>query len=342
MLTLAHTERERESSLKTSSSSPLKKSFTLIELSIVLLILSLLVGSLLVGRQIVDRAKIQRIIFEFDYYEKAFHQFYDTYHYVPSSLPYKQCIKYSVFQGPACARTDTACQNNTGPWTYHFNVQQWCQQFTTDVAVPAKLVSSTWTQIPLFNHLVVTGLIEGDNGYRQHLSTGMTEKNSNFVYRLFREDGWRSDYYATTFDRNVYLRIYAFHKKNAASYLRGLPMTGENYFVNRLLDKNIMLFYGLVWQKHPSGPWIRSANTFTSALNSKLASELDAKIDDGRPTTGNLMGIVPAKGINEADAEKMKKYCYDAAGNDIEKALYNTSTNTQYGCDLIKVMEPVK
>ena len=121
-----------------------------------------------------------------------------------------------------------------------------------------------------------------------------------------------------------------------------LPLTGETYFVNRLLDKNIMLFYGLIWTRQGIGQWARSANTFTSALSSKLASELDAKIDDGRPTTGNLMGIVPAKGIHETNAEKMKQYCYDAAGNDIEKALYNTSTNTQYGCDLIKVMEPVK
>ena len=69
----------------------------MIELSIVLLILSLLVGSLLVGRQIVDRAKIQRIIFEFDYYEKAFHQFYDTYRVVPGNMNKKDCVKYSEF-----------------------------------------------------------------------------------------------------------------------------------------------------------------------------------------------------------------------------------------------------
>ncbi len=314
----------------------------MIELSIVLLILSLLVGSLLVGRQIVDRAKIQRIIFEFDYYEKAFHQFYDTYRYVPSSLPYKVCIKHSTFQGPACARTDTACQNGTGAWTYNFDVPTWCHYFAPDVSVNARLVSSVWTQVAIFNHLWRAGLIDGDENFRPHLPGSMNEKNGNFVYKLFRENGWRSDYYAATYDRNVYLRIYAFQKKNAALYLIGLPMTGENYFVNRLLDKNIMLFYGLIWSRQGGGQWARAANTFTSALSSKLASELDAKIDDGRPTTGNLMGIVPAKGIRETNAEKMKQYCYDAAGNDIEHALYNTSTNTQYGCDLIKVMEPVK
>ena len=53
----SRSERERESNLNFASSLIFKKSFTLIELSIVLLILSLLVGSLLVGRQIVDRAR---------------------------------------------------------------------------------------------------------------------------------------------------------------------------------------------------------------------------------------------------------------------------------------------
>jgi hypothetical protein len=73
-----------------------------------------------------------------------------------------------------------------------------------------------------------------------------------------------------------------------------------------------------------------------------LASELDAKIDDGRPTTGNLMGIKPSKGRVETDTEKSKQYCYDMSGNDIEHAIYNSSTNTQYGCDLVYVLKPVK
>ena len=100
-----------------------------------------------------------------------------------------------------------------------------------------------------------------------------------------------------------------------------------------LLDKNIMLFYGLVWQKHPSGPWIRSANTFTSALNSKLASELDAKIDDGRPGTGKFLA---SKGnLNE-------KYCYDKTYSDVDKAIYNKDDRLDFGCNILYVMEDVK
>ena len=85
----------------------------MIELSIVLLILSLLVGSLLVGRQIVDRAKIQRIIFEFDYYEKAFHQFYDTYRVVHENIGQAEAKKYAEFH----KQIEHTCTNATSFFT---------------------------------------------------------------------------------------------------------------------------------------------------------------------------------------------------------------------------------
>ena len=63
-----------------------KRSFTLVELSIVLLVLALLVGSLLVGRKIVDRTKVQRIMSEFEAYEKMFQIFHTTYQVVPGNI----------------------------------------------------------------------------------------------------------------------------------------------------------------------------------------------------------------------------------------------------------------
>ena len=315
----------------------------MIELSIVLLILSLLVGSLLVGRQIVDRAKIQRIIFEFDYYEKAFHQFYDTYRAVPGSLSYKECIKHAEFAGPACGRDDYACQNGNGTWTYNYNHSQWCQQYTLDVAAGNKLISSTWVGKWALYHLLASKLIDQtDPGFRPSIAVSMEEKNGDQSNAMFN-GGWRGKFFQTTFDKSVYLKFVAYHKRNAIS-LGGLStnaMLGENYFLNKIFDKNTIFMYGLIFKQN--GNALTSAtDTFTSALNSKLASELDAKIDDGRPTTGTLLAIKPSKAYNETDAERSKQYCYDASGNDIEHAIYNTSTNTQYGCDLIKVMEDVK
>ena len=74
-----------------------KQSFTLVELSIVLLILSLLVGSLLVGRKIVDRAKLQRIMFEYDYYKKNIVLFQDTFEVLPGNVDVTTCKRYAEF-----------------------------------------------------------------------------------------------------------------------------------------------------------------------------------------------------------------------------------------------------
>ena len=75
----------------------MKKSFTLVELSIVLLVLSILVGVLLTGRKIVDRANLQRVIFELDYYKKALSLYKDTYNVYPGNMDEETCMKYSEF-----------------------------------------------------------------------------------------------------------------------------------------------------------------------------------------------------------------------------------------------------
>ena len=75
----------------------LKKGFTLVELSIVLLVLALLVSTLLVGRQIIDRAKVQQIVSELDYYTKNFQMFRDQYDFLPGALDEANCRKYPEF-----------------------------------------------------------------------------------------------------------------------------------------------------------------------------------------------------------------------------------------------------
>lgn len=64
-----------------------KKSFTLVEISIVMCVVALLIGSLIGGRKLVERAKIQATIAEIQNYQSAFAKFYDTYGYMPGDMP---------------------------------------------------------------------------------------------------------------------------------------------------------------------------------------------------------------------------------------------------------------
>ncbi len=56
-----------------------KKGFTLIELSIVLVIISLIVGGVIGGRSLVESAKVRSVMTEFKTYDAAFTNFYNQY-----------------------------------------------------------------------------------------------------------------------------------------------------------------------------------------------------------------------------------------------------------------------
>jgi len=65
----------------------MKKGFTLVELSIVLVIVGLLIGGILVGQSLIESAKINRVIKEFAQYEIAAKQFKVKYKYLPGDHP---------------------------------------------------------------------------------------------------------------------------------------------------------------------------------------------------------------------------------------------------------------
>ena len=88
------------STICSQSNKTVKSSFTLVELSIVLLVISSLVGSVMVGRKIIDRTKTQQLMSEIEYYEKALQEFHDIYKGVPSSVSKKMCQRYAVFHKP--------------------------------------------------------------------------------------------------------------------------------------------------------------------------------------------------------------------------------------------------
>ena len=88
----------------------------------------------------------------------------------------------------------------------------------------------------------------------------------------------------------------------------------------------------LILSKPYKNPNARDRMAQRSALNAKLSSELDAKIDDGRPTTGKLLGVKTIYGLLKPTEE----VCYD------NNELYLNTTENKYGCHLFKVMEDIK
>ena len=328
---------ERESNLSSLSSSfkyNLKKSFTLIELSIVLLILSLLVGSLLVGRQIVDRAKIQRIIFEFDYYEKAFHQFYDTYRVVPGNLDEKACNKYAAIFNKDC--DFKRCTYKSGGQTSSLVVAGFASW-----KLNAGFMSKRAYNVP-FLHMKYAGLIdfefknEVNSGYKHHCRTDNTEiepggLSGAGIGKIISETPMF--FPQTSFDPETYVRVLGFDFSKAASP----RFIAHIYHVNReeltLKHKQALNNHNaLILSKPYKNNNARDRMAQRSALNAKLSSELDAKIDDGRPTTGKLLGVKTMYGLLNPTEE----VCYD------DHELYLNTTENKNGCHLLRVMEDIK
>lgn len=64
-----------------------KRGFSLVELSIVLVILGLLVGGILTGQNLIRAAELRSITSEVDKYKTAFYVFRDKYFYLPGDMP---------------------------------------------------------------------------------------------------------------------------------------------------------------------------------------------------------------------------------------------------------------
>ena len=67
-----------------------KKSFTLVELSIVLSILGILISGLLAGKKLIANSEVAATIKQIEIYRKAINTFYQTYGYLPGDFPNAQ------------------------------------------------------------------------------------------------------------------------------------------------------------------------------------------------------------------------------------------------------------
>ncbi|MEN9782202.1 MAG: hypothetical protein RL208_352 [Pseudomonadota bacterium] len=92
-----------------------KKAFTLVELSIVLLVLSFLISGLLVGRRIVERAKVQSLVNDVESVRRVYKLFIDTYGFAPGDATQTACQKFPEFD----AYNTAICAGMTSaPYSY--------------------------------------------------------------------------------------------------------------------------------------------------------------------------------------------------------------------------------
>ena len=160
-----------------------------------------------------------------------------------------------------------------------------------------------------------------------------------------------------SFDENIFINFAGFHnsisKKSFLSICGSTTptagITGQDVEINndvfaRQVDlHNAILMFSSNFTCQENGFHNGVCDKSTGALSSKITSQLDAKIDDGRPGTGRLLATKSgfAKRSSATDAEKLS-VCYDKNALDVDKAIYHENSNLKYGCNLVRVMEDVK
>lgn len=131
-----------------------ERGYSLVELSIVLIIIGLLVGGVLAGQSLIQSARIKNTVSEADNYKKAVLAFRDQYQYLPGDIPNAASI-----WGPA----DGGSGNSAGCSTIQSTDITTCNGDndgrieSTGAGSPASSVE----RLRLWQHLSNAGFIEG-------------------------------------------------------------------------------------------------------------------------------------------------------------------------------------
>ena len=90
------------------------KGFTLIELSIVLIIIGLVIGGVLVGRDLIKAAEIRAQISQIEKYHAAVNTFRGKYGYLPGDIPDPTATQYGLISRWTCWGTSPCLGNGDG------------------------------------------------------------------------------------------------------------------------------------------------------------------------------------------------------------------------------------
>lgn len=95
-----------------------KKGFSLIELSISLVIISLIIAAIAGGNHLIRTARLQRVISELTDYAKAVDQFTLTYHHLPGDMPTATAFWSNVQNGDGNGRIEGQETEQLQAWSH--------------------------------------------------------------------------------------------------------------------------------------------------------------------------------------------------------------------------------
>jgi prepilin-type N-terminal cleavage/methylation domain-containing protein len=160
---------------------PKQSGFSLVELSIVLVILGLLTGGILAGQSLIRAAELRSVSTEFNRYIAASQAFRDKYFAIPGDM--NNATKFWGVVAGACATTvGTGTQTCDGDGNGQIN----------------ELSATSAEMFRYWQHLANAGLIEGSYDGITHGSNGYSATTANSPVSKLSNSIWAAYYYGTS------------------------------------------------------------------------------------------------------------------------------------------------
>lgn len=229
----------------------MKSGFTLIEMSIVLVVIGLIVGGIIMGQDLIKAAQRRAILSEIEHYKTAVNTFRNKYNSIPGDMTdatnYWGNVAGNDCPGSGTIASPATCNGN-GDGQICGGNQYWTATCNTE---------ALW----FWKHLANANLI---NGNYSGASNGYLEIPGQSVPQ------------STALSNIAYATLYL--------CLSGAGPTGGNYFDNGFCGNVIVAGAP---NPTPGSNWL-SLSAY-AAISTLDAQWIDSKVDDGKPGTGSVM-----------------------------------------------------
>lgn len=232
--------------MRVTQANKLRSGFTLLELTIVLLMIALIAGGVIAGRSMVRSAELQAVAREYDTYLKATQEFIAKYSQLPGDFSTAQTLWGAPPGWLGCPM---------GYWSGGLSNEAWDNTQTCNGDGDGRIGSSTnagvlsntheWWQT--WQHLSNAGLIDGkySGGVSSTSTAGEAQLLINVPSSKFAPGGWTMLYMQQIADSanlwgeatGGYGHILAFGKASSGTYTRSPIMTPSDALdIDRKLD----------------------------------------------------------------------------------------------------------
>lgn len=291
---------------KTFSSK--KSAFSLIELSIVLIIIGLLIAGITGGASLIKSAELRAAASEARGYQVAVNGFFSLYNQMPGDLS-KPISGSTIYAGPATG------QGENGKIQYYADDVQGTVCYTTNSNSAAVACNSE--SVAAWKQLIATGTIDSTLALT-FLTVGQSQiPGLDMPASKIKFAGWHFDY------RNMVGAAGDYSKDSEAS-----AMIQEG---GAFLPQNVVVLTGATTAVTSDATTLvnGATNAATAALTGSDAFSLDAKVDDGKANAGKVRGLNP----NAVDGS-----CYVASTTNV--ADYVVSSQTAKVCAMTFQVDP--